>query len=250
MATAAARTTTPRPVPVGAYDRVFYGSMAMAMALTVFAGFAPTYYLRSAFGSPPTVTGATTLSPLAQVHGALFTAWVILFVVQTALVAAHRTRMHQRLGIAGAVLAAAMVAVGAATAVAAAARGAAAPGVDALTFLAIPLFDMLVFATLVSLALWNRRRREAHKRLMLLAYISLIAAAVARLPGVLPYGPLAFFGLAFGFLFAAAIYDVVSRGRLHQAYLWGGALLVLSVPARLAISTTGAWREIAAFLTR
>ena len=30
---------------------------------------------------------------------------------------------------------------------------------------------------------------------MLLAYISIIAAGVARLPGILPYGPLAFSGL-------------------------------------------------------
>jgi hypothetical protein len=37
---------------------------------------------------------------------------------------------------------------------------------------------------------------------------------------------------------------------VHRAYLWGGALIVISVPLRLAISSTGAWRAFAQLLTR
>jgi hypothetical protein len=85
---------------------------------------------------------------------------------------------------------------------------------------------------------------------MLLAYISLIVAAVARLPGVLPLGPLAFFGLGYLFVVLAAIYDFVSRRRVHKAYLWGGGLMVASVPLRLMISGTGAWRGFAELLTK
>ena len=95
-----------------------------------------------------------------------------------------------------------------------------------------------------------RRDKETHKRLMLLAYISLIVAAVARLPGVLPLGPLAFFGLGYLFVVLAAIYDFVSRRRVHKAYLWGGALMIASVPLRLMISGTGAWRGFAELLTK
>lgn len=249
MATVVAPQPAVKPGAAPRADRVFYSSMAIVLAVTVFIGFAPTYYLRALFGAPPTVTGATSLSPLAHLHGALFTGWVLLFIVQTALVASHRTRLHQRLGIAGGVLAAAIVVVGVRTAVASAARGAAPPGVDPLAFLSIPLFDMLLFASFVSAALWYRGQREAHKRLMLLAYISIIAAAMARFPGVLPYGPLVFFGLAFLFLVTAVMYDLVSRRRVHAAYVWGGALLVLSVPLRLIISGTATWRTIAVFLT-
>jgi hypothetical protein len=239
-----------KSVSVGAYDRVFYGGSAIAMAVTVFIGFAPTYYLRSWFGAPPTVTGATTLSPLAQLHGALFTAWVVLFIVQTALIASRRTHVHRRLGVAGAVLAAAMVVVGARAAIASAARGGAPPGVDPLAFLSIPLFDMLLFATFVGAALLRRRERETHKRLMLVAYISLMAAPIARFPGLNAYGPLAFFGLAFMFLLMGIIYDAASRRRVHPAYIWGGVVLVLSVPVRLMVSGTAAWNAIAVFLTR
>jgi hypothetical protein len=228
---------------------MFYGGMAVVMALTVFVGFAPTYYLRAYFGRV-TVTGATSLSPLAHLHGALFTSWVLLFIVQTALVANHRVAVHRRLGIAGAVLATAMIIVGVITAVKVAARGAGPPGADPLAFLAIPVGDMVMFSTFVAAALWLRRKKEAHKRLMLLAYISIIAAAAARLPGVLPLGPLGFYGLAFVFLLVAIIYDLVSRRRVHPAYIWGGALLVASVPLRLMASGTGTWRAMAEFLVR
>jgi hypothetical protein len=62
-------------------------------------------------------------------------------------------------------------------------------------------------------------------------------------------GPLAFFGLAFLFVIAGAIYDYASRRRVHRVYLWGGALFVVSVPLRLALSGTAAWRAFAEFLT-
>jgi hypothetical protein len=250
MAVAAASQPASKSVAPGAYDRVFYGGIAIVMATIVLVGFAPTYYLRAFVAAPLTVSGATTLTPLAHLHGALFTGWVLLFIVQTALVASHRVRVHRRLGIAGGVLAAAMVVVGVSTAIASAARGAAPPGVDPLVFLAIPLFDMVLFPIFVGAALWHRRNKEAHKRLMLLAYVSILVAAVARWPGVLPYGPLAFFGLTFIILVVAVLYDLASRRRVHPVYIWGGALLVVSVPLRLMISGTDAWRGIAEFLTR
>ncbi|MGH9861071.1 MAG: hypothetical protein ACRD5F_13705, partial [Candidatus Acidiferrales bacterium] len=127
MATIAVSKSDPQPA-TGAYDRVFYSGMAIAMALTVFVGFSPTYYLRSAFGAPPTLAGLVSLTPLAHIHGALFTGWVLLFIVQTALVARRSVAVHRRLGIAGIVLAAAMLAVGTLTAIRATARGSAPPG--------------------------------------------------------------------------------------------------------------------------
>jgi hypothetical protein len=253
MASAAA-TSSSSPsrasVPVGAYDRLFYGAMAIAMALTVLVGFAPTYYLRLAGEGPGVTVSGGPFTSLVHLHAALFTSWVLLFVVQTALVASHRVAVHRRLGVAGAVLAAAMFVAGLTTAIATAARGGAPPGVPPLAFLAIPVFDMALFATFITAALVLRRDKEAHKRLMLLAYISIIVAAVARLPGVLSMGPLAFFGFGYLFVGVAALYDFASRRRVHKVYLWGGALMVASVPLRLMISRTAAWRGFAELLTR
>ena len=74
----------------------------MLAAVVVFAGFAPTYFLQRVFGTPE-------LSPLLHVHGFLFSSWIAWSVVQTTLVAARRTDIHRRLGVAGAALATAMM---------------------------------------------------------------------------------------------------------------------------------------------
>ena len=236
--------------PPASRDRLFYGGMAIALALTVFAGFGPTYYFTVFSGGPTHTFSGGPFAPVYHIHAALFTAWVALFVVQTALVATRRVAVHRRLGVAGGVLAAAMVVAGLCATVSSARRGSAPPGADPLAFMAIPFFDMVVFSTLVAAALLKRKDREWHKRLMLLAYIALITAAVARLPGVLPLGPPVFFGLSFLFVVAAISYDLASRRRVHPAYLWGGGWILLSVPLRLAVSTTGAWTAFARWATR
>ena len=246
MATIAA----PKPVIAShrAYDRLFYSGMAIAMAVVVFVGFARTYYLSAYFGTNTTTTGRP-FSSVVHLHAALFTTWVLLFLVQTALVVTNRVALHRWLGAAVATLAVAMVAVGTATALQLALRGGAPPGVDPLAFLAIPIGDMLVFGTLLTAALWLRRSKEAHKRLMLLAYTSILVAAVARFPGVLQHGPLWFFGLTFLPILAVGVtYDWITRRHVHPAYLWGGAFLILSVPVRLAISSTHVWLSIASRL--
>ena len=252
MATASATRPAPQSSArgVGRHDRLFYGSMAVAMGLTVFAGFASTYYLRFLVGGPSATLTRGPFTALVHAHGALFTAWVLLFIVQTALVASRRVVVHRRLGVAGAVLAAAMAGAGTLVAIATAARGSAPAGLDPLAFLVIPVFDMVLFTTFVTAALARRTDKEAHKRLMLLAYVSIVVPAVARLPGVLALGAPAAFGLSFLFVVVAGIYDFLTRRRVHNVYLWGGALIAASVPVRLAISGTSAWRALAELLTR
>lgn len=251
MATATAPRPAAPPLTAGAYDRLFYSGMAITMALTVLIGFGPTYYFRllSAEGPAATISGAPFTS-IVHFHGLVFTSWVLLFIVQTALIASRRVKVHQRLGIAGAILAAVMIVIGTGTAIAGARAGSAPPGVEPLSFLVIPLGDMVLFTIFIGTALQQRRKKEAHKRLMFLAYIAILTAAVARWPGVLPLGPLAFYGFTFLFLLAGIAYDLVTRRQVHRTYMWGGALLVLSVPARLILSETSLWLAFADFLVR
>ena len=71
-------------------ERLFYMGMGLAFVVTVFAGFAPTFYLRPYFQSEP-------LIPLLRLHGFVFSLWLVLLVTQTALVATNRTRIHRKL---------------------------------------------------------------------------------------------------------------------------------------------------------
>ena len=235
--------------PISRRDDLFFGAMGMIIALLVFLGFAPTFFLASHYAGPP-------LSTLRIAHGTLFTSWIVLYNVQVLLIASDRVRTHRALGIVGAVMASAMVPLGIAMAIIAAREGHGPRGIPPLAFLAIPLFDMVVFAPLVALGIYYRRKRDTHKRLMLLATVSLLGAAVARMsrmvpipPAVLATGPLFYFGVGDVLLIAMAAYDLVTRGRVHRVTLWGGAFIIASQAVRLAISGTRGWLAFAALIT-
>lgn len=224
-------------------DSVFYTGMALVCAAAVITGFAPTYYLKGAFGGRP-------LSPLLHVHGLIFTSWIVLFVVQTTLVASHRTDIHRRLGLAGGIIAVLMVVVGFLAAVDSARRGFSPVGAPPpLVFLAIPVFMVVVFAALVGAALYYRRQSATHKRLMLLATISIITPAIARIP-LFSGGPPVFFGITDLLIIACLVYDKVANGRVHRAFALGALFVILSQPLRILIGFSGPWQTFAAWLTR
>lgn len=226
-------------------DRPLYLLAAVVIPLIVLAGFARTYYLKGVFATP------ALPSLIVHVHGIVMTAWVVLFVVQVTLVARRRTKMHQRLGVLGAGLAALVVIVGILTALYAAARGAS-PGPPALLFLIIPLGDMVIFSILIGAALYYRKRLDIHKRLMLLAATILLAPAIARIPlaFITNGGPLAFFGLTDLCLVGFVAFDTVRHRRLHPAFLWGSLLIIVFQPLRILIAGTEAWTSFAAALVR
>jgi hypothetical protein len=225
-------------------ERTFYISMSLAILITVFAGFAPTYYLRP-FYTP------SSLMPLLHLHGVVFTSWLVLFMVQTTLVAAHRTDIHRRLGIAGGVIAVLMIVVGVVTALVRAKQGATPlPEVSPLSFLVIPLGDLFVFAILIAAGFFFRRRPDVHKRLMMLATISILGAAIARLPfAIMQAGPPAFFGFTDVFVLACIVYDLVTLRRVHRATALAAFLIIALQPLRLAIAETGPWLSFAGWLT-
>jgi hypothetical protein len=229
----------PRPVGVR-YDRPFYTGMAIAAAVVVFAGFAPTYFLRANYQTTP-------LPTYLQVHGVLFTTWIALFIAQTSLVAARRTNVHRRLGWAMAALAVVMVVVGTTAGIWSMRRQVEAGlAQQAQAFLTTPLFSMVAFAAFVAAAIRLRRDSQTHKRLMLLATISILDAAVARLPfEFLRTSSWNYLPATDVFLAAAILYDVASRRTVHQAYLWGGLVLVIEQALRIPVGETAVWQAIA-----
>jgi hypothetical protein len=222
---------------VGRGFRIFYVATAVAVLASVFVGFAPTFYLRAAARGP--------LPALVVAHGTVFSAWVLLFLAQTTLVASGRLDLHRRLGLLGAALAVAVFSLGLATALAATRRayGAGSPG--ALPFLALPFGDMALFGGFVSAGLLLRHRPETHKRLLMLATVALLSAAFARFPPRLTYGgPFAFGGID-AFVVALLAYDLATRRRPHPVSLWGGLTLVTVERLRILVSHSAAWLALA-----
>lgn len=229
------------------FDRRLYMIVAVAFPLIILAGFARTYYARSVFGAPPLPSG------LVHLHGVLMTAWVVLFVSQVAFISSKRIRLHQRLGYAGIGLAALIVATGIPTALRAAKYGSTAspPEIPPLAFLAVPLFDLLMFTLFFGGAVYYRRRPAAHKSLILLTAINFLPPAVARIP-IAPLqalGPLWFFGVPTVLAFLCLGLEARRHGRVNTVFLVGVLLLVGSYAARLALMTTSAWMTFAAWMT-
>jgi hypothetical protein len=223
-------------------ERAFYLTMAVAVAVTVFVGFARSFFLRPLFPNWPSPS-----EPIFYAHGAVFASWYGLLVLQASLVTTGREPLHRRVGLVGAGLAAAMVVLGTLGALIAAHRPTGFFGIPIppLIFLAVPLTDMVIFAILVTLAIAKRRDPQSHKRLALIASISLIAAALGRWPFLHGLGPLASFGGTDPFLVPLIAWDLKSRGRLHPVTIWAGSLLVLSQPLRLALAGTPLWMSFA-----
>jgi hypothetical protein len=242
--------------PVRAKVRLFYVWMAAICAIVAFAGFAPTYWLQLPAG---TFVG----SPLVHIHGALFSLWTLLFLSQTVLVAKGRLNNHRAWGLAGISLATAMVLMGLAAAIQTVHSGLAAGyGNDSRAFLILPVSAICLFAGFFIAAIANIRHPEAHKRLMLLATITLLQAVMARVffvlvtgggpglrPGLGPPPPLVI-GLVPSLLtelliVAGLVYDWRTRGRPHPVWLIGAAVMTAVILLRGPLSGTSGWLSFA-----
>lgn len=224
-------------------------ALAATMTIVVFAGFAPTFYLL-----PWTDADAKApFEPVIYLHGAVFTGWMVLLVVQPILTATGRFDLHRRLGWFGAILAAGVVITGFAAALEAAARpvGSALPPKDP-AFLGVILAGIVLFGMLVTCAVLLRRRGPYHKRLMMLATVNLLQAAVVRLPVDFPgsFGAATTFWYACLFVMPLVAWDLARLRRIHPATLWGGLTVVGSVPLRFWLSETGWWLATADWLVR
>jgi hypothetical protein len=226
----AALAAVPRP-PVRSR---FHLRLALALIALVFAGFARTYYLGPLFGAvPPTLR--------VHLHAVSFSAWLLLFAVQAWLVTTRRTRLHVRLGRAGAVLAVVTIALSLATVLDAARSGHPRGGLPALQQMAIPLTGLGLFTAFAGAGLLLRHRRDLHVRLMTLALLGALGPAIARLaPGIGPQ-----LGVLTVVLACLVSHDHATTGRIHPIYLMGGGALVASWPLRYALARTEAWAVFA-----
>jgi hypothetical protein len=156
-------------------ERAFFGGMAILLCVIVFIGFSPTYFGAGMLRAPlPT--------PILHFHGAVFTLWMLLFLVQAALISARRVAWHRSLGVIAFCLPPVMIVLGVIAAIDALGRKVSIGPLDPAVSSAIPLLGIIAF-TIVIFASWRTRRKpDSHKRLILLATIGLAEAAFGRFP--------------------------------------------------------------------
>jgi hypothetical protein len=221
--------------------RYFFVGMAALAILTVFAGFAPSFYLRSSFHPDH------ELSVLLHIHGLVFSAWIILFLVQALLIAKGSRRLHQRLGWFTVCIAAAMLLLVAGATVEQMRRGL--PLEDAATDLSLNLLGSIMFGVPLGFAVYNRKRPDWHKRLMLCATLGLLGAPLLRLILLTTNldqtaGDWALV-LTDSFLLPCFAYDLFTRGSIHRAYVYVLALFIVSQIVMMSLPAWGPWLNFA-----
>lgn len=156
-------------------ERNYHVGIACLIAVVVAIGFGPTAGERL-FRAP------SPRPAILFIHVALFTGWVLLFVVQASLVRINRVSWHRRLGQFGFVIGSLVPFVGCATAVSMERLHQAEGDTGGAAFLIISFFDMLAFAAAFGFAMYYRRQPAYHRRLLVIATCCLTSAAFARLP--------------------------------------------------------------------
>lgn len=225
--------------------RYFYVGLGVLSFFFVALGFSYTYFI-------PLAAGKLSVPLVYHVHGAMYFLWILLIIVQPLLVRHRRPGIHRSVGYFGFSLAVGMFFIGIVMSIVSGTRYVSAgQAEEARSFLIVPFTDMIFFGTFAGLSLMNLKNPEAHKRLMVLATLSILPAAFGRILGVNGIDP----GTATGFAIAillqesllilGVIHDFTAKRRIHPVYRWGGAAVVAVHITRVALGKTEWWTTIA-----
>jgi hypothetical protein len=224
-------------------ERRFCAYVTTAIVLLVFVGFSRTYYLHSLFKTPK-------LTIFLHVHAGVMTGWIVLFAVQTFLIISSRIPIHRILGAFGAGFAVLVVLMGCTATVLAARREVRVHSgfvSSVLTVLALELTQMALFAAVVALGVWLRKRAGYHKRLMLLATFCMLPNPIARLFIWAGLGSnimiLSFWA---SLVTAVVLFDSIRNRRVHPAFGFGATIIIVFLYLVYFGSRTLLWQHFAA----
>jgi hypothetical protein len=235
-------------------ERRFHRYFILVLIAAVLLGFSRTYYLRPLF--PEWVELHAPPEPFYLFHGALMTAWFVVLIMQSSFISAGRVDLHRRLGALSMGLAAAIFVFGIAATVIAARRpiGFIDVDLDPRSFMLGLLVNFVLYGAFVALAYARRRDAQVHKRLMLLATVSIVSAAIIRWPFELvaatspvldiPVADL----IAAAFLLPMVVWDLRSIGRIHPVTALGGLVLIAYGPLVALVWQSPAWLAIAGWI--
>lgn len=240
-----------------AHSRLFYPIASLCLLALTLIGFRLFYLHLQAFPGRPLTPPIRTLLIF---HGVLMTTWMLLSVVQPLLVATNRKRVHMTLGKFAAVLAVAVVITGYLVAVNAARVNPADLklfGLAPKEFLTVPLCGIATFAVLVGIGVWNRKRPEIHRPMMLMASLALVAAALGRMPQLNNW----YAGTWLEHWFSAFVSTIAVGGlmlavkcavekRFDRGFAAAFAILTLACITSSLVAPTNAWSQVATTLMR
>ena len=202
----------------------FYIGLTLFLIATVGTGFWPSY-----FGT--LLSGGVARPMVMHAHGAIFTGWMALLLLQVGLAASGRVSLHRRVGTFGIYYGWLVFVVGSIVTFAAPVMHVEAgrwPLDQAAGFLILPIGDMILFAGLFGAAVTYRNKPGIHKRLMIAATVALAFAAVARMADRMALPLPVFFLLWLAPMAALAGFDFKSSGRVHKVTVICTAVMAIA----------------------
>ncbi|MGH8137486.1 MAG: hypothetical protein ACREVV_04725 [Steroidobacteraceae bacterium] len=109
-----------------------------------------------------------------------------------------------------------------------------------VTIAGLELVQMLLFAVIVGAAIGLRHRVDYHKRLMVLTIACMLPSAIARLPVSFINNQIILGSLDL-FVLACVCVDCIRHRRLHPAFGWGAAGVLLAINLAFFVATSPWW---------
>jgi hypothetical protein len=193
-------------------SRYFYFCASLLMAGLALWGFSHTVDVRLLHANPPRPL-------LLWFHGMIFSAWIVLFVVQSGLVRVRKVGIHRALGWIGAALAATMVVSGFIVSVVMVRFDMTVlHNKSVASFLSVLWCDMIIFGACIALAIYFRKRPEYHRRLVFIASCQLMQAAFVRFHYIGYHG--LFYPALDVLIVGGMLRDFVVDGPVNRVYLY------------------------------
>ncbi len=121
-------------------------------------------------------------------------------------------------------------------------------------FLLVMFAEIAAFTAFLATGLVTRKRPQIHRSMMLLASLSLLLGATARMPlleAVFPgHGLVSFFGPVFVLAAIFLLVHSLMMRRLDRGFATGCAVMVVTYLAAEQLSRTGLWHQMAAVVLR
>ena len=228
-----------QPSLVRFLDKYFYFAMSLFILVLVTGMFSRTV--------PDKLFHPKIEPPLiVWFHGVVFYGWVLFFILQTGLARLRKAGLHRTLGWFGLGLGISVFTLGVSTTIAMHRFefNTLHQGNFALVSTSVPLFDMLCFAPVFTLAIVFRRKLEYHRRLMYIASCILTAAAWGRIPESILPGFWFYAGVDF-LVIVGGTRDLIVNGKIHRVYLLALPLLIAGQITVAQISFSDWWLRTA-----
>ncbi len=224
-------------------ERYFYLFMSLLIAVVVIVGFSHTI-------DRNLIHPHFRLPAILYVHSFVFCAWVLFFILQSALVRSRNVRLHRTLGWVGVGLGASIVVLGWMTTIIMGRLSLLHGGPFPFKpFLIVASLDVVSFGVTFALAVYWRKRPDFHRRLMLIASCVLLEAAFARIPIFHRiFAPVGTDAL----ILLGVMRDVLVDRRVHKVYLYAlPTMIVVQVFAEYTfVHASPWWVHIADYILR